>query len=195
VSIETKIIITLLLYHIAAAPHDNHFCHQNPGKLRWSALGIINSYVSLFNNDWCMSASAKMREIGHNLGFTHSQQAGSRYESKTQNYPSSNESPPTCAGIHYEISLGTSDSSGSQPASWTFVFHEDSSIVAKRSNREYLSDFTYSESGCLMSNCYKFLIKNVSKYNLKINGEVRVSSDQFVGEQASLFGTCGPLQL
>ena len=148
----------------------------------------------MFNNDWCMSASAKMREISHNLGLTHSQEAGSSHESSTHFFPSSTESPPTCAGIPYDISLVTSDSS-SQPASWTFAFHEDSSIVAKHSNQEYLSDSTYSESGCLKPTCYTFSIKNVSKYNLKINGVVRASSDKFVGEQASLFGTCRPLEL
>jgi len=46
----------------------------------WAASATINGYVSFYNDNWCMSTSAQMHEIGHNLGLKHSNESGSTYE-------------------------------------------------------------------------------------------------------------------
>lgn len=68
---------------------------------------------------------------------------------------------PTICDISYEISFVTSSSS-SQPAFWTFTYDEDTSIVAKSSNHGYFSTPTYSDNGCLQSNCYTLQIDGIS---------------------------------
>eukprot|EP00984_Skeletonema_dohrnii_P001833 scaffold607_cov146-Skeletonema_dohrnii-CCMP3373.AAC.1 len=38
----------------------------------WIAYAYINSYISVYNNQWCNYPSGQMHEIGHNLGYAHS---------------------------------------------------------------------------------------------------------------------------
>ena len=35
----------------------------------WIAYAYINSCVSVYNDDWCMSVSGQLHEIGHNLNL------------------------------------------------------------------------------------------------------------------------------
>ena len=93
----------------------------------------------------------------------------------------------------YEISFETS-SSYSQSTSWAFVYDENTSIVAGISSQAYNTGSTYSETGCLKSNCYNFSINNAANYNLKIDGITVANSDVLVGNQVILFGTCEDIQ-
>merc|ERR1711983_106752 len=38
----------------------------------WIAYAYINSWLSVYNNDWCNYVSVLMHEVGHNLGLAHS---------------------------------------------------------------------------------------------------------------------------
>ena len=51
--------------------------------MNWSAYAIVNGYVSVYNDNWCMSTSSQMHEIGHNIGLRHSNENGSVYEDKS----------------------------------------------------------------------------------------------------------------
>jgi hypothetical protein len=52
------------------------FCHPKGSKGDWLAYAFLNYYVSAFNDLWCGYISSTMHEIGHTLGFTHSNQGG-----------------------------------------------------------------------------------------------------------------------
>lgn len=49
----------------------------------WIAYGYINSWLSVFNDDFCKSMSTQVHEIGHNLGLAHSAKDGLSYGDKT----------------------------------------------------------------------------------------------------------------
>jgi hypothetical protein len=57
------------------------FC-QPPGSGGWLANAGVNHWMSQYNNEWCLSLSANMHEIGHNLGLLHS----SDYENPNVEY-------------------------------------------------------------------------------------------------------------
>lgn len=44
-----------------------------------------NSWLSVFNNEWCTSLSLQMHEIGHSLNFGHSNEGGVTYEDGSGN--------------------------------------------------------------------------------------------------------------
>lgn len=46
----------------------------------WIAYAYGNHWLSVYNDKWCMSLSAQMHEIGHNLGLGHSNENGKTYE-------------------------------------------------------------------------------------------------------------------
>jgi len=47
------------------------FC-EPPGTGSWLASAVVNSWRNNFNNNWCLSLSANMHEMGHNIGNLHS---------------------------------------------------------------------------------------------------------------------------
>lgn len=49
----------------------------------WIAYGYINSWLTVFNDDFCKSMSTQVHEIGHNLGLAHSGKDGISYGDKT----------------------------------------------------------------------------------------------------------------
>ena len=93
----------------------------------------------------------------------------------------------------YEISFETS-SGYSHSASWAFAYDGNISIIAGISSQAYNTGSTYSETGCLKSNCYNFSINNAANYNLKVDDIKVANSDVLVGNQVSLFGTCEAIQ-
>lgn len=47
------------------------------------AHAYVYSWLSVYNDYWCMSPSAQMHEIGHNLGLGHSNQNSIEYDDKS----------------------------------------------------------------------------------------------------------------
>jgi hypothetical protein len=45
----------------------------------WIAYAYVNSWLSVYNNNWATYVSAQMHEIGHNLGLSHSGEGTSTY--------------------------------------------------------------------------------------------------------------------
>ena len=38
----------------------------------WKAYAFVNSFLSVYNDEWCSSPSVHMQEFGHNVGLSHS---------------------------------------------------------------------------------------------------------------------------
>ncbi|KAL3760237.1 hypothetical protein ACHAWU_001747 [Discostella pseudostelligera] len=53
------------------------------GTLAGIAYAYINSWNSVYSNEWCNSVSSQMHEIGHNLGFGHANEDGTTYADQT----------------------------------------------------------------------------------------------------------------
>jgi len=65
-------------------PSGSQFCDSNGNCKNWIAYAYINDYRSFYNDNWCMSVSVHMHEVGHNLGLHHSGvMGGSEYADKT----------------------------------------------------------------------------------------------------------------
>ena len=52
------------------------------GTMSGIAYAFINSWMSVYSDNWCTYLSAQMHEVGHNLGLAHSNEAGS-YKDQT----------------------------------------------------------------------------------------------------------------
>eukprot|EP00543_Licmophora_paradoxa_P005864 CAMPEP_0202451146 /NCGR_PEP_ID=MMETSP1360-20130828/9642_1 /ASSEMBLY_ACC=CAM_ASM_000848 /TAXON_ID=515479 /ORGANISM="Licmophora paradoxa, Strain CCMP2313" /LENGTH=827 /DNA_ID=CAMNT_0049069645 /DNA_START=188 /DNA_END=2671 /DNA_ORIENTATION=+ len=56
---------------------DNVMLNHPPGSLEnWAAYAFLDYYVSVYNDEWIGYISAVMHEVGHNIGFTHSNENG-----------------------------------------------------------------------------------------------------------------------
>lgn len=72
------------------------------------AYAAVNSWLSAYENTWCLSPSAQMHEIGHNIGLDHSGETGT-YDDKTgmMGYSYSPlESPKMCYNAAKSWQLG-----------------------------------------------------------------------------------------
>mmetsp|Transcript_736 Transcript_736/g.1557 ORF Transcript_736/g.1557 Transcript_736/m.1557 type:complete len:769 (+) Transcript_736:86-2392(+) len=49
----------------------------------WIAYAYVNSWLSVFNDDWCQQLSTQVHEIGHNMGLPHSGKGDSSYADKS----------------------------------------------------------------------------------------------------------------
>ena len=58
------------------------FC-QPPGTQGWIAVAGVNHWRVNMSNDFCLSLSALMHEVGHNLGLTHSGEGNQAYGDKS----------------------------------------------------------------------------------------------------------------
>jgi len=80
--IETE---RILQSSISAAVNNVIICHppipdRNNSRADtndWLAFAYLNQPISVYNGEWCGYISANMHEVGHNLGFKHSNQIGS----------------------------------------------------------------------------------------------------------------------
>ena len=50
-----------------------------PGTMGGVAYAFMNSWMSVYNDDWCNSVSAQLHEVGHNLDFGHSNEGTTEY--------------------------------------------------------------------------------------------------------------------
>jgi len=97
--------------------HFSHimFCMPRGTKIKgndaktWSAYGITPGQYSYYNNNWCKSLSAKMHELGHNLGLQHSNENGITYDDRScmMGYSYYDKgSPAMCFNGHKNFVLG-----------------------------------------------------------------------------------------
>ncbi|KAL3762703.1 hypothetical protein ACHAWU_001648 [Discostella pseudostelligera] len=62
----------------------NHVMYcMPPGVMSGIAYAYINSWNSVYSNEWCNFLSAQMHEIGHNLGYAHSNEGGYTYDDQS----------------------------------------------------------------------------------------------------------------
>jgi hypothetical protein len=54
-----------------------------PGTGNWVASAGVGHFRAQFNNDWCLSLTATMHEIGHTVGLAHSNENGVAYTDTT----------------------------------------------------------------------------------------------------------------
>ncbi|KAL9187141.1 hypothetical protein ACHAXT_010861 [Thalassiosira profunda] len=75
-----------------------HVMHcMPPGAMSGIAYAYINSWNSVYSNQWCNYPSGQMHEIGHNINLAHSNEAGS-YKDQTgfMGYSYSNDEQYMC---------------------------------------------------------------------------------------------------
>ncbi|KAL7490720.1 hypothetical protein ACHAWT_000256 [Skeletonema menzelii] len=67
-----------------------------PGTMSGIAYAYINSWNSVYSNNWCNNVSAQLHEIGHNLNLAHSNERSTTYadQSGMMGYSYNNESTP-----------------------------------------------------------------------------------------------------
>ncbi|KAL7457308.1 hypothetical protein ACHAWC_008828, partial [Mediolabrus comicus] len=67
-----------------------------PNTMSGIAYAYINSWNSVYSNNWCNSVSAQLHEIGHNIGLAHSNEGTTAYadQSGMMGYSYSGESTP-----------------------------------------------------------------------------------------------------
>lgn len=77
----------------------------------WIAYAYVNSWLSVYNNNWCGYVSAQMHEVGHNLNFGHSGE-NSSYDDQTgvMGYSyGSDDGPRMCFNAAKNAQLGWYD--------------------------------------------------------------------------------------
>lgn len=52
---------------------------EQPVATRRIAYAYINSWLSVYNDEWCRSVSGQLHEVGHNLNLDHSQEGNDEY--------------------------------------------------------------------------------------------------------------------
>lgn len=59
----------------------NHvmICMPPGTRGRWMAVGVVNGWKTVYNDQYCSSISNQMHEIGHNLGLCHSGEGNHAY--------------------------------------------------------------------------------------------------------------------
>lgn len=88
---------------------DKVFMCLPPGTGNYAARAGVNHWRAHFNNEWCLSLTATMHEIGHLMGLQHSSSNGKQFEDYTgymaAGYPNANW-PQKCYNGHKSWLLG-----------------------------------------------------------------------------------------
>ena len=80
------------MFGVSATSLANHLMYCMPlGAMSGIAYAYINSWNSVFSNQWCTYVSGQMHELGHNLNLAHSNEAGTY---KDQRYGRCNSDVP-----------------------------------------------------------------------------------------------------
>jgi len=93
-------------------PGNNHhvmYCLPPGTGGGWIAYAYINSWLSVYNDNWCSYVSGQMHEIGHNLDLAHSGEGSNEYADQSGmmgfSY-SSDDSPVMCFNAPKNWQLG-----------------------------------------------------------------------------------------
>ena len=54
-----------------------------PGTLSGIAYAFINSWMSVYSNEWCNYPSGQIHELGHNFGYAHSNEGTTNYDDRS----------------------------------------------------------------------------------------------------------------
>jgi hypothetical protein len=50
-----------------------------PGAMNGIAYAFVNSWMSVYSNQWCNYPSGQIHELGHNFGYAHSNEGSATY--------------------------------------------------------------------------------------------------------------------
>ena len=80
----TTALTSILGNHPSNYPK-TYFMYCMPPGIGFSgiAYAYINSWLSVYNNEWCGYVSAQLHEVGHNLNLAHAGENGEEYGDKT----------------------------------------------------------------------------------------------------------------
>ena len=83
----------------------NHvmYCYP-PNTMSGIAYAYINSWNSVYSDNWCRYVSVQLHEIGHNIGLAHSNEGGSTYADQSGMVSSAAfliEEPKRCFDMNY----------------------------------------------------------------------------------------------
>jgi len=128
----------------------NHVMYCLPsGVMKGIAYAYVNSWNSVYTNDWCNYLSTQMHEIGHNVGYAHSNEGGIAYDDQVGMMGYSygyDDSPVMCFNA---------------AKSWQSKWYSSKSIVVDP-----------SAGGCLEENLY-----GISDYGNAASSKVLVKID------------------
>ena len=118
------------------------------------AYAYINSWLSVFNDDWCLSSSLLMHEIGHSMNLGHSNE-DAPYEDETgkmgYSYPNRN-GPRSCFNA---------------AKSWQTGWYKDKSVTVSESGRITCFDgILHGVAGYLIANTVLLKVQSRSSDNI-----------------------------
>lgn len=79
---QDKIVQMLQIDQISSLADRVIFCVP-PGTGTWVGTAGMNHWRAQFNDDWCLSLTATMHELGHTIGLVHANEGGVKYGDST----------------------------------------------------------------------------------------------------------------
>lgn len=109
-----------------------YFMYCMPPGLGWNgiAYAYINSWLSVYNNEWCSSVSTQVHEVGHNFNLAHSSEGNEEYGDQTgfMGYSYFDDNQSMCYNAPNMFQLGwltqeVAELSSRPPGSYLLVGH------------------------------------------------------------------------